>query len=177
MVDTTTAARSGGRPARSGRIRQVLGPLVEARTWLAAIHLTAGLPVGIVLFTIASAACALAGLAYLADRTAGPDRTLPSQMLEAALFSVFCLTALVAGIALFKGWVDGSGPAWRTLAANSFGIYYVHPLILYPLAYVILDFHVPAVAKFAFLVVVTLLGSLAVSALVLKRAPGLRRMF
>ena len=123
------------------------------------------------------AGCVLAGLAYLAFRNAGPDMSLPAQGLEDILFSVFCLTTLIAGIALFKGWVDGSGPAWRTLAANSFGIYYVHPLILYPLAYVILDVHVPAVAKFAFLVVVTLLGSLAVSGLVLKRVPGLRRMF
>jgi peptidoglycan/LPS O-acetylase OafA/YrhL len=123
------------------------------------------------------AGCVLAGLAYLAFRNAGPDMSLPAQGLEDILFSVFCLTTLIAGIALFKGWVDGSGPAWRTLAANSFGIYYVHPLILYPLAYVILEIHVPAFAKFAFLVVVTLLGSLAASALVLKRVPGLRRMF
>jgi surface polysaccharide O-acyltransferase-like enzyme len=123
------------------------------------------------------AACVLAGLAYLVYRNAGPDMSLPAQALESVLFSVFCLTALVAGIAFFKRWVDGAGTAWGTLAVNSFGIYYVHPLILYPLAYVILDVHVQAVAKFAFLVVVTLLGSLAVSTLVLKRVPGLRRMF
>ena len=36
---------------------------------------------------------------------------------------------------------------------------------------------IPAVAKLAILVVATLVGSLAVSALVLKRVPGLRRMF
>ena len=36
---------------------------------------------------------------------------------------------------------------------------------------------VPAVVKFSILVVATLLGSLAVSAVVLKRVPGLRRMF
>ncbi len=123
------------------------------------------------------AACALAGLAYLAYRNAGAGLSLPAQALESLLFSIFCLTALLAGIALFKGWVDGAGPAWRTFAANSFGIYYVHPLILYPLAYLILDVHVPASAKFVFLVVVTLLGSLALSVLVLKRVPGLRRMF
>jgi hypothetical protein len=36
---------------------------------------------------------------------------------------------------------------------------------------------VPAIAKFSILVVATLVGSLAVSALVLKQVPGLRRMF
>ena len=123
------------------------------------------------------AGCVITGLAYLADRMAGPAAALPAQALESVLFSSFCLTALVAGVALFRRWVDGAGPAWRPLAANSFGIYYVHPLILYPLAYLILGFHVPAIAKFSILVVVTLVGSLAVSAVILKRAPGLRRLF
>ena len=36
---------------------------------------------------------------------------------------------------------------------------------------------IPAVAKLAILVLVTLVGSLAVRALVLKRVPGLRWMF
>ena len=100
-------------------------------------------------------------------RLPGPDRDR---------YDIFCLTALVAGVALFRRWIDGAGRTWRTLAANSFSIYYVHPLILYPLAYVLLDVPVPAVAKFSILVVATLVGSLAVSALVLKRVPGLRRM-
>ena len=119
----------------------------------------------------------VAGLAYLSFRIAGPDVSLPSRALEAALFSAFCLTGLIAGVALFRRWIDGAGLAWRTLAANSFGIYYVHPLVLYPLAYVLVGVGIPAVAKFAILVVATLVGSLAMSALVLKRVPGLRRMF
>jgi hypothetical protein len=82
-----------------------------------------------------------------------------------------------SAVALFRRWIDGAGLAWRTLAANSFGIYYVHPLVLYPLAYVLVGVAIPAVAKLAILVVATLVGSLAVSALVLKRVPGLRRMF
>jgi glucan biosynthesis protein C len=121
--------------------------------------------------------CVLAGLAYLALRMAGPVVTLPAQAVAAVLFSTFCLTALMAGIALFKRWVDGAGAAWRTLAVNSFGIYYVHPLIVYPLAYLLSSITIPAAAKFAILVAAALAGSLAVSALVLKRAPGLRRMF
>jgi len=113
----------------------------------------------------------------VAYRMAGPDVTLPAQAIESVLFSTFCLTALIAGVALFRRWIDGAGLAWRTLAANSFGIYYVHPLILYPLAYLLLGLPVPAAAKFSILVVATLVGSLAVSAVVLKHVPGLRRMF
>jgi peptidoglycan/LPS O-acetylase OafA/YrhL len=119
----------------------------------------------------------VSGIAYLVYRNAGPGTSLPALALESLLFSMFCLSALIAGIALFRRWIDGAGRVWGTLAVNSFGIYYVHPLILYPLAYLVLDVPIPAVAKFAILVAVTLAGSLAVSALVLKRVPGLRRMF
>jgi peptidoglycan/LPS O-acetylase OafA/YrhL len=121
--------------------------------------------------------CVLAGLAYVSYRMAGPDATLPAQAAECVLFSTFCLTALIAGVALFRRWINGAGLAWRTLAANSFGIYYVHPLILYPLAYLLVGLPVPAAAKFSILVVATLVGSLAVTAVVLKHVPGLRRMF
>ncbi len=121
--------------------------------------------------------CVLAGLAYLGFRMSGLPTTVPERAVAAALFSTFCLTAVVAGISLFQRRFDGAGPGWRTLASNSFGIYYVHPLILYPLAYVLLDLAAPAVVKATILVLVTLAGSLAVSALVLKRLPGLRRMF
>ena len=123
------------------------------------------------------AVAVVSGLAYLVYRNAGPGTSLPALALESLLFGSFCLSALIAGIALFRRWIDGAGRVWGTLAANSFGIYYVHPLILYPLAYLILDVPIPAVAKFVILVAVTLAGSLAVSALVLKRVPGLRRMF
>ena len=121
--------------------------------------------------------CVLTGLAYLGFRLIGLPTTLPERAVAALLFAGFCLTALIAGIALFQKRLDGAGRAWRTLSANSFGIYYVHPLILYPLAYVLLDLPAPAIVKATILILVTLAGSLAVSALILKRLPGLRRMF
>jgi len=121
--------------------------------------------------------CVLAGVAYLTVRLSGPMETAAGRALAAALFAVFCLAAVIAGIAVFQRWLNRSGRGWQTLAANSFGIYYVHPLILYPLAYLLLDLGVPAIVKATILVLVTLAGSLAVSALVLKRLPGVRRAF
>jgi len=121
--------------------------------------------------------CVLAGLAYLGFRWTVSPATVPERAVAALLFATFCLTAVIAGIALFQRRFDGAGPAWRTLAANSFGIYYLHPLVLYPLAYVLLDLPAASLAKAAILVAVTLVVSLAVNALVLKRLPGLRRMF
>jgi glucan biosynthesis protein C len=148
----------------------VLGIYAERRGWFSAAGFRPDLgPWGW--------GCVIAGLAYLGVRLSGSPVTVPERALAAVLFSTFCLAATVAGVALFQRWVDGAGRAWRTLATNSLGIYYVHPLILYPLAFLLVDLPVPAIAKATILVLVTLGGSLLVSALVLRRLPGLRRMF
>ena len=148
----------------------VLGIYAERRGWFSAAGFRPDLgPWGW--------GCVLTGIAYLTVRMSGPLDSVAARAVAAALFAVFCLAAVIAGIAAFQRWINGSGPAWRTLAANSFGIYYVHPLILYPLAYLLLDLAVPAIVKVTILVLATLAGSLAVSALVLKRLPGVRRAF
>jgi len=148
----------------------VLGIYAERRGWFSATGFRPDLgPWGW--------GCVLTGLAYLTFRMSGLPTTVPERAVAALLFAAFCLSAVIAGIAVFQKWLNGAGPAWRTLSANSFGIYYVHPLILYPLAYVLVDLPAPAVVKATILVLVTLAGSLAVSALVLKRLPGVRRAF
>ena len=75
---------------------------------------------------------------------------------------------------------DASGhmsPEARTLADNAFGIYYVHPLVLYPGAWLLVGLAIPGPLKAVILLVVTIALSLAISAGVLRRAPVLRRMF
>jgi surface polysaccharide O-acyltransferase-like enzyme len=123
------------------------------------------------------AGCVLTGAAYLAFRLQVTPQAIWEAAAAAILFSAFCLTSTVAGFSLFQRWLNGAGRAWRTLATNSFGIYYVHPLILYPLAYILVGVAAPSWLKDAGLVAVILVLSLAVSAIVLKRLPGLRRMF
>ncbi len=148
----------------------VLGIYAERRGWFSATGFRPDLgPWGW--------GCVLTGIAYLTLRMAGPLDSVAARAVAAVLFAVFCLAAVITGIAVFQRWINGSGRAWRTLAANSFGIYYVHPLILYPLAYLLLDLAAPSIVKVTILVLVTLAGSLAVSALVLKRLPGVRRAF
>jgi fucose 4-O-acetylase-like acetyltransferase len=121
--------------------------------------------------------CVVTGTVYLGFRFAGYPSTAGARTMAAVLFATFCLTGVIAGIALFQTVADGTGRAWRTLAANAYGIYYVHPLILYPLAYLLRDLEAPATAKATLLVVITLTASFAVSELVLRRLPGLRRIF
>jgi glucans biosynthesis protein C len=148
----------------------MLGVHAERRGWLTDAGYRPN-PLAWVLICVASAAV------YLAFRVSATLQGILERLAASTLFSIFCLAALLAGLAMFERWGNGAGRAWRTLAANSFGVYYIHPLILYPLAWVLVGVGVPAVAKFATLVVVTMVVSLAVSALVLRRAPGLRRMF
>ena len=147
-----------------------LGILAERRGWLIPDGYRPEAPTWI-------AAAVATGTAYLAYRLAGNPITVPERAVAALLFAAFCLAALMGGLAVFGRWGNGAGRAWRTLAANSFGIYYVHPLILYPLAWVLVGVAIPAAAKAVVLVVVTATVSLGVSALVLRRVPGLRRIF
>jgi glucan biosynthesis protein C len=119
----------------------------------------------------------LTGIAYLAFRLGGNPTTVTERTVASLLFSTFCFVAVIAGLAITQTYLDRAGRAWRTLSASSYGIYYVHPLILYPLAWLLVGVAVPAALKFVVLVVATLLISLAISALVLRRVPGLRRLF
>lgn len=119
----------------------------------------------------------VAGLAYLVIRMAMPPETEAGRIAGAMLFGPFCLAAVMYGLAAFERWGNGAGRTWRTLADNSFGIYYVHPLILYPLAHLFVGLAIPSVGKAAILVAVTFAVALAVSALILRRLPGLRRIF
>lgn len=124
--------------------------------------------------------CLVSGLTYLVIRLVAPSSPQAPpivQLLTALLFSVFCMAALFAGVAIFHDKVCSSAPFWRSLAANSYGMYYIHPLILYPLAYVFVAFSLPLFFKAPLLISLAILLSWAVSALVLKKAPLTRRIF
>jgi len=84
---------------------------------------------------------------------------------------------VLAAVAGFSRWGDSSARTWRTLADNAYGIYYVHPLVLYPGALLLVDLAIPGPLKAVILLTVTIALSLAISAGVLRRAPVLRRMF
>ncbi|HYO42199.1 MAG TPA: acyltransferase [Candidatus Limnocylindrales bacterium] len=148
----------------------VLGIVAERRGWLGPGGYQPDPPTWV-------AGAVATGIAYLAYRLTGSLDTAPERIVAGLLFSAFCLSALMAGVAGFARWGSWTGRTWRALAANSFGIYYVHPLILYPLAWGLVGVPLPPLAKVVILVVVTACGSLALSALVLRRVPGVRRAF
>jgi hypothetical protein len=123
----------------------------------------------------------MSGLLYLGNRLfvmpTSPEPTLVIQMAHAVLFNALCLSSLMVGVALFQQKVSGSNPFSSSLSANSYGIYYTHPLILYPVAYLFVSVSMPLFAKAPLVILLSIFLSWAVSALVLTKAPILRRAF
>lgn len=126
-----------------------------------------------------SVGCLLAGILYLGFRLAmaATLTTVFGKIGVAILFNALCLTALMAGAAVFQRHVNGAGWFWKHQAAASFGIYYVHPLILYPLAYVFVGISLPLFFKAFLLMLLAWLLSWGVSAGVLKKVPIVRDIF
>lgn len=148
----------------------VLGVHAERQGWLAGDgwrpHVRIWIP-----------AAVIAGVAYVGFRAAGYSTTIGARIEGGVLFVAFCLAAVLAAVAGFSRWVDSSARAWRTLADNAFGIYYVHPLVLYPGALLLLGVAMPGPLKATVLLAVTIALSLAISAGILRKAPILRRAF
>ena len=123
----------------------------------------------------------ISGLLYLANRMfvmpANPDPAPAIQAPHALLFNAFCLSSLMAGTAFFQQFVNKSTRFWHSLSANSYGIYYIHPLILYPLAYLFLPVSLPLFVKAPLVILLGLSLSWAASAFVLTKAPIVRRAF
>lgn len=77
---------------------------------------------------------------FLAYRVAFTLPPITSSMIKAGhalTFSVFCLTVTFAFIALFQKVADSDAYLWRRLAANSYTIYFIHPCVVIPLAYMV----------------------------------------
>ncbi len=122
----------------------------------------------------------LSGLLYLAYRLTIPTPVQTTIILKAGnaiLFNTFCLSSLMVGAAFFQRYVNGTGFFWQSQAASSYGIYYIHPLILYPLAYVFVKISLPLFLKAIVVIILAILLCWGFSALVLRRAPVFRRAF
>ena len=63
------------------------------------------------------------------------------------------------------------------LGQASFGVYWLHQMILMPLAALLIPFDLPLAVKFALGLALTYGLSLALTAAILRRLPLLRRIF
>lgn len=123
----------------------------------------------------------VSALLYIANRVviipANMLPTLVTQIAHAGLFNTLCLASLMAGTAFFQQRAAQSGPVWGSLSANAYGIYYIHPLIEYPLAYLFTFVSLPLALKAALVILAALGLSWAFSAAVLTKMPLVRRAF
>jgi len=87
-------------------------------------------------------------LAYRIAFTFGPNVLPIYKAGHALVFSVFCLTATFAGIAVFHKFINSDAYLWRRLAANSYIIYYIHQFIVIPLAYTVQQLQVNVWLKY-----------------------------
>jgi|GEM_PF-256561 len=81
-------------------------------------------------------------LAYRVAFTLVPITSAMNKAGHALTFAVFCITATFALIALFQKFVDSDAYLWRRLAANSYTIYFIHPCVVIPLAYLVQNLEV-----------------------------------
>lgn len=87
------------------------------------------------------------------------------------LHCAFCLTAVLALIAVFQKFLNRTSPVWRSLSKNSYAIYCVHMVIVPPLALLIRPLPWNIAAKFAATSISALALSFLVSEFVISKTP------
>ena len=92
-------------------------------------------------------------------------------------FTFLCTTALMSSLATFSRKLNLATPFWQSLTRNSYGIYFLHLAFVLPLALLLADIALNVWLKTFFVFSVSLGCSWLLSALVLTRAPLLRRIF
>lgn len=74
---------------------------------------------------------------YRVSFTLTPNIPIHYKAGHALTFSVFCMATAFALMAIFQRFFDSNAYLWRKLAANSYIIYYIHQLVVIPLAYAV----------------------------------------
>jgi hypothetical protein len=126
------------------------------------------------------AAFIISGLIYLVYRfqiLPGSQTTIFLKAGNAILFNLFCFSSLMTALGLFQAKLNYSSTVWRSQARNSYGIYYLHPIILYPLALIFVNTPLPIFLKAISIIILTILISWGLSNLILRRVPFLRAAF
>jgi hypothetical protein len=120
----------------------------------------------------------LALLGYLGCRgRVGGGSDLAHLAALGVTYTLLCLTALMAGLALSRRFLSRESPFWRRLSIDSFGIYFMHPLAVYPLALLVREMEWHAWVKTGAIFLIAWAWSWLFTACVLKRAPLVRRFF
>jgi peptidoglycan/LPS O-acetylase OafA/YrhL len=85
--------------------------------------------------------------------------------------ALVCVGKALLILAVFRRWLDAQGAVARVLSDNAFGVYLIHPPILIASAMALHPLMWHPIAKAAALTAISAIGSLAASALVLRKSP------
>lgn len=85
--------------------------------------------------------------------------------------ALVCVGMGLLMLAVYRRYFDAQGPVARWLSDNAFGVYLIHPPILVGFALLLHALPLFALTKALLLTMLAAIGSLAVSALILRRSP------
>lgn len=99
------------------------------------------------------------------------------QAVLALSLTTYCFASLMGGITVFRAFLNRGGAILRSAADSSYGVYYLHALIVYLLVYEMIGFELSIYSKALIVFVLASAISWILSAYVLRKVPLLRRMF
>lgn len=97
----------------------------------------------------------------------------PGRLIRTTLHGFFCLSQVIFLTALFHRFFKKPTPLWTSLAANGFGIFLIHEMIVVHLQYQLNDTTLPVALKFVIVASVGLGVAWGLSNLI-RKLPGVR---
>lgn len=152
----------------------VLGIYANLKGWFSQEGYQPRIPVWLSLWMV-SGLLVVVNVLFILPGSPAPSNLL--KLISAVLFNAYCLSTLMLGTAFFQRRVDSSTTFWRNVSGNAYGIYYAHPLILYPLTLVFLPVSLPVLLKGILVILLGILLSWAFSNYLLTRIPLIRQVF
>lgn len=121
----------------------------------------------------------LTGLLYLWQKLFLAQTSSPALLIwtNALCQSAFTVSSLFALPAFFHSRFNRASRLSSELAATSYGVYYLHQPILFPLAWIFTTVPLSSPLKFLIVSLITLAASFAMSRFILNRLSPLRRCF
>jgi len=122
----------------------------------------------------------ISAIAYLTARlamyyTMGPQFAVAG--VTAVTFNMFCYSSVIALIAVFRKYLNKRSLFWDSQAKNAYAMFYLHPLVLYPLALYGMQTNITNYILIPAIIIVSWLVVWILSEAILTRAPALRELF
>ena len=125
-----------------------------------------------------SAAFLLASFFYLWQKfclpPAGTD-AIGAALLNGLAFSAACLSAVLALLGVFHRWLDFTNSGLSNLSQNSYGVYYLHMLVVFSIAWGFLGIGLSVYLKYACVCGLSLVICYLAAKYILCRVPGFDR--